>query len=282
MSSLRFITFVSLALTLTSPAAETPPPISATDLASRLSTLRQDGATYVRLRMEINGAKKETLQLQIKQRRTKAATEVVYQVLWPKERKGESVLLRKIGNRAPSGTTFVPPNTTSSIDDFKDSLLGGDLSYEDAVEDFFAWEQQAIVGAEAVDGIACQILESKPGKGERSIYGRVRSWIDIRRLVPLKVEKYSASGQLLRRIETTKVVSDAGHYLPANLTVRNLRGGSTDLDGSRIKHDVSYSDRDFTVATIAPPTVSEEPVAAVAAPAAAPAAKAPAKDEKKK
>ena len=246
MSSHRLTPFVSLALALASPAAETPPPVSATELAARLSTLRQDGATYVRLRMEINGAKKETLQLQIKQRRTKAATEVVYQVLWPKERKGESVLLRKIGNRAPSGTTFVPPNTTSSIDDFKDSLLGGDLSYEDAVEDFFAWEQQAIVGAEAVDGIACQILESKPGKGERSIYGRVRSWIDIRRLVPLKVEKYSASGQLLRRIETTKVVSDAGHYLPANLTVRNLRGGSTDLDGSRIKHDVSYSDRDFT------------------------------------
>ena len=247
MSSLRFITFVSLALAIGSPAAETPPPASATELAARLSALRQDGASYVRLRMEINGARKETLQLQIKQRRTKAATEVVYQVLWPKERKGESVLLRKTGSRAATGTTFVPPNTTSSIDDFKDSLLGGDLSYEDAIEDFFAWEQQAMVGVEAIDGVSCQILESKPGKGERSIYSRVRSWIDTRRLVPLKVEKYSASGQLLRRIDTTKVVSDAGHYLPANLTVRNLRsGGSTDLDGSRIKHEVNFSDREFT------------------------------------
>ncbi len=247
MSSLRFIPFVSLALTLTSSAAETPSPVSATELASRLSALRQDGASYVRLRMEINGAKKETLQLQIKQRRTKAATEVVYQVLWPKERKGESVLLRKVGNRAASGSLFVPPGTVNPIDDLKDSLLGSDLSYEDVVEDFFAWEQQTISGMETVDGVSCQILESKPGKGERSIYNRVRSWIDTRRFVPLKVEKYSASGQLLRRMDTTKVVSDAGHYLPANLTVRNLRsGGSTDLDGSRIKHDMNFSDREFT------------------------------------
>ena len=246
MSSLRFIPFVSLALTLSSLAAETPP-VSATELASRLSALRQDGASYVRLRMEINGAKKETLQLQIKQRRTKAATEVVYQVLWPKERKGESALLRKVGNRAASGTLFVPPGTVRPIDDLKDSLFGSDLSYEDVVEDFFAWEQQTIAGMETVEGVSCQILESKPGKEERSIYNRVRSWIDTRRLVPLRVEKYSASGQLLRRIDTTKVVSDAGHHIPANLTVRNPRtGSSTDLDGSRIKHDVSYSDRDFT------------------------------------
>jgi len=31
--------------------------------------------------------------------------------------------------------------------------------------------------------VNCPILESKPGKDERSIYGSVRSWIDVRRLV---------------------------------------------------------------------------------------------------
>ena len=247
MSSLRLIPFVSLALILASQSAEPPPAMSAGELASRLSALRLDGASYVRLRMEINGAKKETLQLQIKQRRTKGATEIVYQVLWPKERKGESVLLRKVGNRAASGSLLVPTGTVSPIDDLKDALFGSDLSYEDVVEDFFAWDQQAIAGMETVDGVSCQILESKPGKGERSTYSRVRSWIDTRRLVPLRVEKYSGAGQLLRRIDTTKVVSDAGHHIPANLTVRGVRGGSsTDLDGSRIKHDVSYSDREFT------------------------------------
>ena len=76
--------------------------MTANDLASRLSALRQNGASYVRVRMEIKGATKETLQLQIKERRTKNSSEVVYQVLYPKERKGESVLLRKSGNSPPA------------------------------------------------------------------------------------------------------------------------------------------------------------------------------------
>jgi hypothetical protein len=66
-------------------------------------------------------------------------------------------------------------------------------------------------------------------------------------MVPLRVEKYSGSGQLLRRIDTTRVVADAGHHIPANLSVNGARqGSSTELDGTRIKHDVAFTDRDFT------------------------------------
>ena len=221
--------------------------MTANDLASRLSALRQNGASYVRLRMEIKGATTETLQLQIKERRTTNSSEVVYQVLYPKERKGESVLLRKIGNQPASGTVFVPPNTLRPIDDLKEPLYGSDLSCEDVVENFFAWEQQAIVGTEKVDGVKCSILESKPGKDERSIYGSVRSWIDVRRLVPLRVEKFASSGQLLRRIDTIDVVADAGRQIPATLVVSGARAdSSTRLAGSRIRHNVTYTDRDFT------------------------------------
>ena len=239
---------IGLTLAFSSRAAESPSPPKASDLASQLSALRQDGASYVRLRMEIKGATKETLQLQIKERRTTNSSEVVYQVLYPKERKGESVLLRKIGNRPASGSVFVPPNTVRPIDDLKGPLFGSDLSYEDVVENFFAWEQQAIVGNEKVDGVSCSILESKPGKDQPSIYGSVRSWIDVRRLVPLRVEKYSSSGQLLRRIDTIDVMADAGRQIPATLVVSGARGGSsTRIAGSRIRHDVTYTDRDFTV-----------------------------------
>ena len=225
-------------------AADTP---SASELASKLSALRQDGASYVRLRMEIKGAKPETLQLQIKQRLTKGSSEVVYQVLFPKERKGESVLLKRVG-RSLSGSIFTPPNAVRAINDMKEPLFGSDLSYEDVIDNFYAWEQQAIVGTEVVDGVSCQILESKPGKGERSSYASVRSWIDTKRLVPMRIEKYSSSGQVLRRLDTTRVVTDAGHPIPANLAVRGARqDSSTLLDGSRIKHDVSYTDADFSV-----------------------------------
>ena len=227
--------------------------LSAQDMAARLSAIRQDGASYVRLRLEVKqplGTTKIVLQLQIKERRTKTATDVVYQVLWPKERKGEAVLLRKAANQPATGSLFVPPDTVRPLDtsQMKEPLFGSDLSYEDVIENFFAWEHQAIVGTEVVDRVSCQILESKPGKSERSSYASVRTWVDTRRLVPLRVEKYLASGQLARRIDTTKVAPDDNHRpIPANLTVRGQRQDSvTELDGSRIRHDVTYADREFT------------------------------------
>jgi hypothetical protein len=232
-------------------AADTAAPtMSAVDLAARLSAAHQDGASYVRLRLDVSGAAKVALQLQIKQRRTKAGSEVVYQVLWPKERKGEAVLLRKIGERSATGSLFRPPDSLRPLsgEQMNDALFGSDLTYEDVIENFFAWDRQSIVGTEVVDRVPCQILESKPGKGQVSTYGSVRSWVDTRRLVPLRVEKYTASGKLARRIETTKVANDdIDRYIPANLTVRGRSADSvTELDGSKIKHDVTYTDREFT------------------------------------
>jgi hypothetical protein len=144
----------------------------------------------------------------------------------------------------------------------KEAFFGSDLSYQDVIENVFAWEDQRIVGAEVLNRVSCVILESSPGKGGSSIYGRVRSWIDAHRLVPLRVEKYLPSGQLARRIDTTRVATDdKGRFIPADLTVRGPREDSvTDLDGSRIRHDVAYTDHDFTpeglTEMLAPPSTS--------------------------
>jgi hypothetical protein len=98
-----------------------------------------------------------------------------------------------------------------------------------------------------VNGVPCQILESKPGQKGRSIYGSVRSWIDTRRFVPLRVEKFSSSGQSLKRIDTTRVAEVDGRQIPANLSVsRSDQNSTSTFDGSRIKHGVAYTDREFT------------------------------------
>jgi outer membrane lipoprotein-sorting protein len=226
--------------------------ISARDLADHLSAL-QEGTSYVRLRLEVKkpvDPTKTVLQIQIKERRTKNAVDVVYQVLWPKEQKGEAVLLHKATGGPAAGSVFMPPDKLNTLNasQMNGALFGSDLSYQDVIEDFFGWENQAIVGNEALNGVSCLILESRPGKGDLSKYASVRSWIDPRRFVPLRVEKYSPAGSLARRIDTTRVVTDdKGRHIPANLTVRGPREDSvTDLDGSRIRHDVVYADREFT------------------------------------
>ena len=87
------------------PAAE--PESSATsgkELANRMSTGLQDSA-LVRAKIEMRApdGTKQVLQLQIKERRTAASTDLLYQVQWPKERKGETVILHQDAGAAPRG-----------------------------------------------------------------------------------------------------------------------------------------------------------------------------------
>ena len=182
-------------------AAEESAVLSAPDLAGRMSAIQHDGNSYVRLKLDTAGG---TLQLEGKQRRGRGGAEVVYRVLFPRERKGEALLLRPGG-----GARFTPPDKVQPLGGgaMDEPFFGSALANADLVENFFAWPQQAIVGTEAVDRVNCTILESKPKGG--SIYGSVRSWIDTRRMVPMRVEKYSGSGQMVRRIETTKVAATA-------------------------------------------------------------------------
>ena len=215
--------------------------LSADALAERLSAKQHDSTSLVRMRMSGTPG---TMQVQIKSRPLQGGVELVYQVLWPKERKGEAVLMRRSG-RGANVVQFTPPDKVREAEGLSGSLLGSDLAYEDVVDNYFAWDNQAIVGNEVVDRVPCTILESKPGKG-RSSYSSVRTWVDTRRMVPLRIEKYGSGGRVVRRIETTRVANDdRGRPIPANLSVRGPRG-VTEIDGSRIKHGVNFSDREFT------------------------------------
>jgi hypothetical protein len=246
--------FLLAASMATAVAAESAS-LNAKELAAKLSAARTDGASLVRMRMEVKqppGTVKTALQIQIKERRTRAGTDTVYEVLWPKERKGEAVILHGGGGKATTGYLVGANEKPRPIGSASQAVFGSDLSYQDLVENFFVWQQQTLAGEEAVGRVNCVILESKPGGRDQSIYSSVKSWIDARRLVPMRVEKYSG-GKLVRRIDTTKVASDdRGHPIPANLEVRGPRGNSvTELDGSRIKHDVDFKDEEFTPEGIA-------------------------------
>jgi len=231
-------------------AAEPPTTNSAAEIAAQLSGKRESGSTDVRLRMELQpspAAEKATFQIQIKERRTSAGADVAYVILWPKERKGEALLVRQRSGSAPVASVITLDGKSQSIG-MNQPVFGSNLAVADTIENFYSWKNQAIIGSEEVNQVSCQILESKPGNGDSSIYSRVLSWVDPKRLVPLKVEKY-LSGKLARRIETTRVVPQ-GRYgnLPADLTVREPGKESvTKLDGSRIQRDVSFADADFTI-----------------------------------
>jgi len=226
------------------------PAMSAAELAGRLDAVSQ-GNALIRTKLEVRSGDgtKRVLQLQIKQRRTKTSTDLVYQVLWPNEHKGEAVILHQ-AQGASQGSIVVPQQPVRAIKSSQmgDGLFDSDLSYQDAVENFFAWKKQAIVGAEMVNNVNCQILESKPDSSSASIYAKVRSWIDPHRFVPMRIEKYSSSGELVRRIDITRVARDEkDNLIPGNLTVHGPRKNSvTEFTGARIDQHVNFTDADFT------------------------------------
>jgi len=209
-------------------------------LAAKLRA-KETGSTLVRIRM-VDG-KGQTLQVQIKSRVSAGNADIVYQVLFPKERKGESVLMHRSGNKF-SATTFTPPNTIKQVAEMSQALLGTDLSYEDIIDSPFAWSQQAIVGTQDIDRFSCQILESKPG-GHTSSYASVKTWIDSKRMVPLQIEKYDSSGKVVRRINITRMLLDGGDSLPADLEV-SAHGSVTHITGSSIKRGQNFPESEFT------------------------------------
>src|SRR5205823_12610487 len=108
---MRTTCFVGVCLGLALPCGASAD--TASELAAKLRA-KQSGSMFVRIRMEIGSGEKQTLQIQIKSRVSDADGDIVYQILFPKERKGESVLLHRTGHKF-SGTLFTPPNNPRSI-----------------------------------------------------------------------------------------------------------------------------------------------------------------------
>jgi hypothetical protein len=246
-----FSTAIALGLVCLQAQEATAPLMSASELAKRMNASVQ-GNALIRTQLEIHfpSGGKRVLQLQIKQRRTETVTDLSYRVLWPNEYKDQLVILHQESGKAPTGWVIIPhqPVRTLGPSDMKEGLFESDLAYEDAVENVYSWKEQTLAGTEVINNVNCQILESKPGNSASSIYARARSWIDPRRLVPLRIEKYSASGELMRRIDITRVARDEKHNpIPAGLTVRTPgKNTISEFNGARIDQDVNLTDEDFS------------------------------------
>lgn len=250
LSALCAIAAATVSIISVSAAEPVAPAMSAAELAGRMDAVSQ-GNALIRTKLEVRSGDgtRRVLQLQIKQRRTKTGTDLIYKVLWPNEHKGEVVILHQTQGTA-KGSIIVPqqPVRTIKSSQMDEGLFDSDLSYQDAIENFFAWKKQAVVGEEMINNVNCQILESKPDTSSVSIYAKVRSWIDPHRFVPMRIEKYSSSEELVRRIDITRVARDEKHNpIPANLTVYGPRKNSvTEFKGARIDQDVNFTDADFT------------------------------------
>lgn len=261
---IRLFTF--LALLHPALAFAQTPKYTAPELIAAMKAARPSGGVYARLRLEHQtpDAKPAILQVQLK-RRTLAAggSETLYQILFPKERKGESLLLR-VNGETFSGVSYSPGlgKKTLKSTERTSGIFGTALTLDDAIAGFLNWEHHQITGNEKVGAVPCVIVESTPAGGASSSgVKRVRSWIDEARLTAMRVELFADGDQPIRTVVTHKALKGKnGYYAPVSLTVTDHQSGaSTKVEGVRADSDLVYTDADFSDSALESLTVPASP-----------------------
>lgn len=199
-----------------------------------------------------NPEHREVKQLLIKSRTEGKTTTTLYQILWPTESKGQSLLIERTGNSV-SGFLFEPPGTVRKLSSalLAQSFFGSDLGIEDLAEDFWDWPSQKIVGEETIDKRICTIVESRPPAEAASSYLVVKTWIAPELALPLRVEKYGKDRRLVRRITADRIMKVNNRWTAANIIVDPDGGNSrTVLEGTKSERDLDLPAAEFTLEAI--------------------------------
>lgn len=230
-----------------------PDSVDANQFAAKLGRALIDGESMARFRMVVrgqDGTASKTLQVASRSRRTDQETRLVYEILWPTEQKGEAFYLNATKGGRVQGATRSPDGRILQFgpDALDKGIFGTDLSYADVFENFFLWRSQRLLDREVIGRVECEVLESRPETGDRSPYSKVISWIDPKKMVPMRVEKFDRSGRTALIIETTGVTRESnGNHLPSGFVAK--RTGSptvTAIEGASLRRDVKFSNAEFS------------------------------------
>ena len=127
------------------------------------------------------------------------------------------------------------------------SYVNSDFSYEDMerrpVEDF----EHIISGEETIENINFYILESKPKKGTRSQYGRIKTRIDPKSFIPLYIEYFDKKEKLIKKYRVVKLEKVQNIWTEMEVIMENMkRKHRTVLKVDKIVYNTGLDDRIFT------------------------------------
>ncbi|MEZ4884292.1 MAG: outer membrane lipoprotein-sorting protein [Chitinophagales bacterium] len=122
----------------------------------------------------------------------------------------------------------------------RQSVMGSDLSYEDAMEDRKLTDMYnaKVMGEETIDGRKAWVLELN-AKVEDVSYQKLKMWVDQERFVPLKEEMYAKSGQLLKKTTMSDFAKMDGRWYPKKTNFKDVlkSGKGTDFIVKTIEFD---------------------------------------------
>jgi len=109
----------------------------------------------------------------------------------------------------------------------RQSVMGSDLSYEDLMENTLYSEMydSKIIKEDTVDNRVCWVLKLK-AKYDDIAYDTREIWVDKKRFIPLKENRFAKSGKLLKNTEIKSVFQVDGRWYPERMIFKDsLKGG---------------------------------------------------------
>lgn len=104
----------------------------------------------------------------------------------------------------------------------RQSIMGSDLSYEDAMEEVRLRERYVATHEpeEELDGRSCFVL-LLTARDEGAAYATRRLWVDGERFIPLKELRYGKSGRLLKSIQLLDVKRIEERWYPTRVRYKD-------------------------------------------------------------
>lgn len=168
----------------------------------------------------------------------------------PAEVKGVALLIVNHPDRASDQWMWTPAiqrDRRIALQDRSTRFFGTDFSFEDLEERDVDQYEYRMLGEEAVDGVACWKIESRPGRRKTSQYTSSILWIRQDTYAFARIENYIKT-QVVRRLVYQNYEQVQGIWTARVLEMTDLRRNSrTMLSLEKLAYNVPMREDDFTL-----------------------------------
>jgi len=171
----------------------------------------------------------------------------------PAEVKGVALLVVNHPERASDQWMWTPAierDRRIALQDRSTRFFGTDFSFEDLEERDVNQYDYALLGDDAVDGVACWKIQSQAKEAKSSQYTRSIVWVRKDNYAFARIENF-IKDQAVRRLVYSDILNVSGIWTARQLEMSDLRRGSrTKLTLDKLQYNVPMKEDDFTLQAI--------------------------------
>jgi outer membrane lipoprotein-sorting protein len=168
----------------------------------------------------------------------------------PAEVKGVALLIVNHTDRASDQWMWTPAierDRRIAAQDRSTRFFGTDFSFEDLEERDVDQFDYKLAGEDAIDGVACWKIESKPRQSKSSQYTSSMVWVRKDNYAAAQIESFSKD-KLIRRIHYSDIQNVSGIWTPRTVEVYDAnRKSRTVLKLEKLEYNAPMKDEDFTI-----------------------------------